>query len=107
MDGRRDDVGRPGLLLVLDGPGGVGEQQLLGYRAQAEVLSWLAVLYFRLSSEQIWDYFKPVNIRLSVLTCNIVDQSDCSSAVFAYLELCVSCRQNSADQTHCKAGWES
>ena len=59
MDGRRDDVGRPGLL-VLDGPGGVGEQQLLGYGAEAEVLSWLAVLYFRLSSEQMFDYFKPV-----------------------------------------------
>ena len=59
MDGRRDDVGRPGLL-VLDGSGGVREQQLLGYGAKAEVVSWLAVLYFRLSSEQMFDYFKPV-----------------------------------------------
>ena len=67
MDGRRDDVGRPGLLLVLDGPGGVGEQQLLGYGAEAEVVSWLAVLYFRLSSEQI-----------TFITLNLYDKSNVS-----------------------------
>ena len=50
MDGRRDDVGRPGLL-VLDGAGRVWEQELLRYGAEA-VVSWLTVLYFRMSSEQ-------------------------------------------------------
>ena len=79
MDWRRDDVGWPALL-ILDGPGGVGEQQLLG--DGAKTVSWLAALYFSMSSENNLITLQPVTCHL--LTCSIVGQSDYSSEVFAY-----------------------